>query len=89
MNKKELVDVMAEDTGFTKKKCNAAVKAFTEAIKEGLQSDGRAGLVGFGSFTVVDRSARKGRNPKTGEAIDIPAKKAVKFKPAEDLKSVV
>jgi len=85
MNKGQLIDAIASKSGLTKaaseKALNAAIKAITGALKKG----DRVGLVGFGSFTVVHRSARTGRNPQTGKEIRIPAKKVVKFKPGAEL----
>jgi DNA-binding protein HU-beta len=85
MNKGQLIDAIAGQSGLTKaaseKALNAAIKAVTGALKKG----DRVGLVGFGSFSVVQRSARTGRNPQTGKEIRIPAKKVVKFKPGAEL----
>ena len=85
MNKGQLIDAIASASGLTKaaseKALNATIKAVTGALKKG----DRVGLVGFGSFSVVQRSARTGRNPQTGKEIKIPAKKVVKFKPGAEL----
>jgi DNA-binding protein HU-beta len=85
MNKGQLVDAIAAESKLTKaaseKALNATIKAITGALKKG----DRVGLVGFGSFSLVQRSARTGRNPQTGKEIKIPAKKVVKFKPGADL----
>jgi DNA-binding protein HU-beta len=85
MNKAELVTAMAEKSGLTKAAAEKALNSFTEAIKESMTKGERVGLVGFGSFSVAERSARTGRNPQTGKEITIPAKKVVKFKPGADL----
>jgi DNA-binding protein HU-beta len=85
MNKGQLIDAVAKGSGLTKaaseKALNAALKAITGALKKG----DRVGLVGFGSWKVVQRAARKGKNPQTGAVINIPAKKVVKFKSGADL----
>jgi DNA-binding protein HU-beta len=85
MNKGQLIDAIAKGSGLTKaaseKALNAALKAITGALKKG----DRVGLVGFGSWKVVKRAARKGKNPQTGAVINIPAKKVVKFKSGADL----
>jgi DNA-binding protein HU-beta len=85
MNKGQLIDAIAKGSGLTKaaseKALNAALKAITGALKKG----DRVGLVGFGSWKVVNRAARKGKNPQTGAVINIPAKKVVKFKSGADL----
>ena len=85
MNKAELTAAMAEKSGLTKADAEKALNAFTETITNCMKKDDRVGLVGFGSFSVAERSARSGRNPKTGEVIEIAAKKVVKFKPGADL----
>lgn len=85
MNKAELTAAMAEKSGLTKADAEKALNAFTETITDCMKKDDRVGLVGFGSFSVAERSARSGRNPKTGEVIEIAAKKVVKFKPGADL----
>lgn len=89
MNKKELVDIVARDTGMTKKDSRVAVDAITSNIEGALENGEKASFVGFGSFSVARRAARKGHNPQTGEPIDIPAKNVVKFKPSKNLKAVV
>ncbi|MFO7659078.1 MAG: HU family DNA-binding protein [Bacteroidales bacterium] len=85
MNKGQLIDAIASKSGLTKaaseKALNATIKAITGSLKKG----DRVGLVGFGSFSVVQRSARTGRNPQTGKEIKIAAKKVVKFKPGAEL----
>lgn len=89
MNKTELVEVVAKKMGTTKKEAEAAVSAFTETVKEALAEGKKVQLVGFGSFEVRERSARKGRNPQTGEEMDIPATKVPAFKPGKGFKDVV
>ena len=80
MNKSELVSAVAEKSGLTKVDAKKALDAVLESIGEELKNDGKVVLVGFGTFSVSERSARKGINPRTKEPIDIPAKKVVKFK---------
>ena len=89
MNKNELVEAIAEKMGTTKKEAEAAVSAFTETVKEALAEGKKVQLVGFGNFEVRERAARKGRNPQTGEELDIPATKVPAFKPGKGFKEVV
>ena len=88
MNKSELVDAIAQKSGLSKIDSKKALDATLDAIADELKSGGKVVLVGFGSFSVVERSARKGINPRTKETIDIPAKKAVKFKPGSELSNL-
>jgi DNA-binding protein HU-beta len=85
MNKAELVTAMATKSGLTKASAEKALNALTAAVTQSMKKGQRVGLVGFGSFSVVKRSARTGRNPQTGKEITIAAKKVVKFKPGADL----
>lgn len=87
MNKAELIAKMAEDADITKTQANAAIDSFVEAVTKTLKKGDKLTLVGFGTFSVSKRSARTGRNPKTGEAIKIKAKKVAKFKPGKELSS--
>ena len=89
MNKTELVAAMAGKAEISKKDAEAAVKAFVEVVTEELKAGNKIQLVGFGSFEVVDRAARQGKNPATGEPMDIPASKAPKFKAGKALKDAV
>ena len=89
MNKTELVEAVAKKMGTTKKETEAAVSAFTETVKEALAEGKKVQLVGFGNFEVRERAARKGRNPQTGEELDIPATKVPAFKPGKGFKEVV
>ncbi|MNJ46561.1 DNA-binding protein HU [compost metagenome] len=86
MNKSDLVNQVAESTELSKKDATKAVDAVFEAISEALQKGDKVRLVGFGNFEVRERSARKGRNPQTGEEIEIPASKIPAFKPGKALK---
>lgn len=85
MNKSELVNAMAEKSGLTKVDCKKALEAAIAAVSEALKDGDKVSLVGFGSFSVVERAARQGVNPATGEAIEIAAKKNVKFKAGSEL----
>ena len=85
MNKTELVAAMAEKAGITKVDAAKALDAYVNVVKDQLAKDEKVTLVGFGTFSIVNRPARKGRNPKTKEAITIPAKKSPKFKAAKNL----
>ena len=89
MNKAELIAAMAAKTGETKKAAEGAVNAFIEIITEELKKGEKVQLVGFGSFEVRKRAARKGRNPQTKEEIKIPASKAPVFKAGKALKDTV
>ena len=88
MNKSELVSAVAQKSGLTKVDAKKALDGVLESISEELKNDGRVVLVGFGTFSVTERSARKGINPRTKEAIDIPAKKVVKFKAGSELSAL-
>ena len=89
MNKAELIAAMAAKTGETKKSAEASVNAFVDVITESLVKGDKVQLVGFGSFEVRKRAARKGRNPQTKEEIKIPASKAPVFKAGKALKDLV
>jgi len=86
MTKAELVAEIAKQAGITKKEADAALKAAVSAISEALKRGERIAIPGLGIFTVKMRAARKGRNPRTGQVIQIPARKVVAFKPAKDLR---
>lgn len=85
MNKAELIEAMANESGLTKADAKKALDAFIKATGEALAKGDRVALVGFGSFSVSMREARKGRNPQTGAEITIAAKKVIKFKPGNEL----
>lgn len=85
MTKAELIGVMAGKAAVTKAAAAKALEAFTSAVSAELKKSGKLGLVGFGTFSVVKRKARTGRNPQTGKAIKIAAKKVVKFKAGKAL----
>jgi DNA-binding protein HU-beta len=85
MNKAELVAKMSDDAGISKTQANSALDSMIEAVSKTLKGGGKVTLVGFGTFSVSKRKARAGRNPKTGEAIKIKAKKVAKFKAGKEL----
>jgi DNA-binding protein HU-beta len=89
MNKQELINEISKKTGLTKKDSAAALDAFIEAVKASLKKGSDVRLVGFGTFTIRKRKPKKGRNPRTGEEIKIPAKKVPAFRPASELKKLV
>ena len=89
MNKAELVGAVAEKTGYTKKDAEKAADAIIDAITEQLAGGGKVQLVGFGSFEVKSRAARTGRNPKTGQSIQIAATSTPVFKAGKALKDTV
>lgn len=85
MNKAELIDAIATGAEISKADAKKALDSFQNAVSDTLKGGGRISLVGFGSFSVSERSARTGRNPQTGKEIQIPAKKVVKFKAGSEL----
>lgn len=89
MNKAELIESMAAESGLTKADAKRALDAFIASTNKTLKKGDRVSLVGFGSFSVSKRAARKGRNPQTGKEIKIAAKKVVKFKAGADLTKAV
>lgn len=89
MNKTELVAAMAEQTNLSKKDAEAALKAFIDVVSEELKKGEKVQLVGFGTFEVSERAAREGRNPQTGETMEIKASKTPKFKAGKALKDAV
>lgn len=89
MNKAELVAAIADKTNTTKKIAEESVNAFVEVLTEEMKKGEKVQLVGFGSFEVRKRAARKGRNPQTNEEIKIPASKAPVFKAGKALKDTV
>ena len=88
MNKANLIDFVAAETNLTKKDSRGAIEAVVNGIVDGLNTDGKVALVGFGTFLLVDKKARIARNPKTGEAVDVPAKVVPKFRPSASLKEL-
>lgn len=89
MNKNELIDDVAADANLSKKDAGKALDAILSNIGKSLSKKESVTLIGFGTFSVSERSARTGRNPQTGAEINIPAKNVVKFKPGKALKERV
>jgi DNA-binding protein HU-beta len=89
MTKAEMIAEIAKKSNLSKASTERALTAFIDVAKRTLKKDGRLALAGFGSFVVSKRNARKGRNPKTGEAIKIKAKKVVRFRAGKALKDKV
>ena len=89
MNKAQLVEAMAADAKITKADAKRALDAFVNTTSKALKKGDRVALVGFGSFSISKRAARKGRNPQTGKEIKIAAKKVVKFKAGSELSDAV
>lgn len=90
MNKSELIDAMSADAGISKVAAKAALESFMSNVTSTLkEKDGKVSLVGFGTFSVVERAARQGINPSTKEPISIAAKKVAKFKAGADLATAV
>lgn len=89
MNKAELVEAMSRHMGSSKAEAERALEAFTGSVAAGLKKDKEVAIVGFGTFRVTRRAARAGRNPKTGETIQIPASTGVGFRAGKALKDAV
>ncbi len=89
MNKAELVDKLAKDAGLTKTQANDALDSFTNSVVSALKKGDRVTLVGFGTFSVSERSARNGRNPQTGEVIKIKARKVPRFKAGKEFSTKI
>jgi DNA-binding protein HU-beta len=89
MNKAELVEEVSGKVGITKKDAGSVVDAVTETITNTLKKGEKVTLVGFGTFQVMERKARRGVNPQTGERLDIPAKNVVRFKAGKELRERV
>ena len=89
MTKADLVDKIAAKANLTKASAERSLNAFLDAVRDALAAEGKLTLTGFGTFAVEDRQARKGRNPRTGAEIKIPASKVVKFRPGKTLKDSI
>lgn len=89
MTKADLVEKVADEADMTKKDVEQLVEIIFASIVTTLNKGEKIELRGFGSFRVRERNARKGRNPKTGEPVDIPAKRVAYFKPGKDLKEII
>ena len=89
MNKTEFISAVSEKSGLSKVDAKKAVEAFVETVSSELKGGGKVALLGFGSFSVAEKSARKGVNPKTKQPIEIPARKSVKFKAGAELADLI
>lgn len=89
MNKQELINKTAEKSGLSKKDAELAVNSIFESIEGALGAGEKVQIIGFGTFETRERAARNGRNPQTGQVIEIPAAKAPAFKPGNSLKEKV
>ena len=89
MTKAELINALAEDTSLLKKDCENFLNSFTAQITKSLKAGNDVSLIGFGSFTVKDRPARTGRNPRTGDEVTISACKAAGFKAGKPFKEAI
>ncbi|MBR0409366.1 MAG: HU family DNA-binding protein [Clostridia bacterium] len=89
MNKRELIETVSANAAITKKEADTVVNATLDAIIEGLVKEGKVVIPGFGSFEVRNKTAREGRNPRTGEKVKIAAKRAPAFKPGKAMKDAV
>ena len=89
MNKSELIEAIAQQAGLTKTDAGKAVDAFTAVVKDALKSGDSIALVGLGTFKVAERAARQGLNPRTKEAIKIPAARVPKFTAGKTLKDAI
>ena len=85
MNKKDLVAQIQKNLNSPTVEAERTLEAFLEGVRSGIAKDGKVQLVGFGTFSVAERKARKGVNPQTGKSIDIPASKTVKFKVSKEI----
>lgn len=89
MNRSELIAKMAADAGISKASAERALNAMIDGVAGALKGGDKVSLVGFGTFSVSNRAARVGRNPRTGATIQIPASKVPKFKPGKGLKDAI
>jgi DNA-binding protein HU-beta len=89
MNKTELIKAVSEKAEITQKDAARVLETMLETITNTLANEDKVQIIGFGTFEVRERSARKGRNPQTGEELEIPASKAPAFKPGKELKDAV
>ncbi len=89
MNKSQLIDKIAAGADISKAAAGRALDSFTDAVTEALKEDDQVALVGFGTFSVRERSARSGRNPQTGESLMLSARRVVTFHPSGKLRSMV
>jgi DNA-binding protein HU-beta len=88
MNKTQLINTVARRTGMKKTQITPVINAAIEAIKDVLEKGEKAAITGFGTFALVQRAAKEGRNPQTGKPMKIPARKVVRFKAGKELKEI-
>ena len=86
MNKNDLISAVADSSGLSKSDAASSVEGVFDAITKALSSGDEVRLVGFGTFSVAKRKASTGRNPRTGETVDVPAKRVPYFKPGKDMR---
>lgn len=89
MNKSDFINAVAEKAGLSKVDAKKAVDAFVETVTDELKEGGKVALLGFGTFSVTEKAARKGINPLTKQPIDIPARKSVKFKAGTEVTKLI
>lgn len=89
MNKTDLIQQVSMDTGISKNKAGEVIESFLKGIEDALAKDEEVVILGFGSFSVVDRAPRAGRHPQTGKPMHIPATRQARFKPGKNLKELV
>ncbi|HHT84618.1 MAG TPA: HU family DNA-binding protein [Firmicutes bacterium] len=89
VNKSELIGAVAQKAGLTKKDTEKAINSFIEVVQEALAGGDTVAILGFGTFLARERSAREGRNPRTGEPIQIPAARVPVFRPGRGLRDAV
>lgn len=89
MNKTDFINAVSEKSGLSKTDAKKAVEAFVETVSNELKEGGKVALLGFGAFSVSEKAARKGVNPKTKEPIEIAARKTVKFKAGAELNDLI
>ena len=89
MNKSDVIDHIAEQADLSKASAGRALEAVLDAVRMSLQKGEEVAIVGFGTFSVTEREARTGRNPRTGEALEIAAAKVPKFRPGKGLRDAV
>lgn len=89
MNKRDLIRKTAEETGLSQKDCEAVINALFDTIRKTVESGEKVQIIGFGTFELRARAARTARNPRTGEAVEVPARRVPVFKPGAELKQAV
>lgn len=89
MNKRDLIRKTAEETGLSQKDCEAVINTLFDTIRKTVESGEKVQIIGFGTFELRARAARTARNPRTGEAVEVPARRVPVFKPGAELKQAV